>query len=123
MIAPRLVGAAIVLCMAIGTSARAQEASARCAALARLQVPGLALEISNAAAVAAGPAPQGRGRGAAVTLPAHCRVDGTIDRRTGADGKSYGIGFAVTMPDVQIKQIRSLITVVDGRIVHDAGVA
>jgi predicted amidohydrolase YtcJ len=28
-----------------------------------------------------------------------------------------------TVPDVQIKQIRSVLTVVDGRIVHDAGVA
>jgi predicted amidohydrolase YtcJ len=28
--------------------------------------------------------------------------------------------FAV--PDVQIRQIRSVLTVVDGRIVHDAGV-
>jgi predicted amidohydrolase YtcJ len=28
--------------------------------------------------------------------------------------------FAV--PDVQIKQIRSVLTVVDGRIVHDAGI-
>ena len=27
-----------------------------------------------------------------------------------------------TVPDVQIKQIRSVLTVVDGRIVHDAGV-
>jgi len=26
------------------------------------------------------------------------------------------------VPDVQIKQIRSVLTVVDGRIVHDAGV-
>ena len=28
-----------------------------------------------------------------------------------------------TVPDVQIKQIRSVLTVVDGRVVHDAGVA
>jgi feruloyl esterase len=78
----------------------AQSAPSRCASLARLQVPGYALEITKAEAIAPGPAPQGRGRGAAVNLPAHCRVDGMIDRRTGADGKSYGIGFAVTMPDM-----------------------
>ena len=46
-----------------------------------------------------GPAAQGRGRGAAVNLPAHCRVEGTIDRRAGAEGKPYGIGFAVALPD------------------------
>jgi hypothetical protein len=27
-----------------------------------------------------------------------------------------------SVPDVQIKQIRSVLTVVDGRVVHDAGV-
>lgn len=30
--------------------------------------------------------------------PAHCRVDGVIDPRTGGDGKPYGIGFAVALP-------------------------
>ena len=30
---------------------------------------------------------------------AHCRVDAVIDRRTGVDGKRYGIGFAVALPD------------------------
>jgi hypothetical protein len=24
-------------------------------------------------------------------LPAHCRVNGIVDKRTGADGKTYGI--------------------------------
>ena len=32
-------------------------------------------------------------------LPAHCRVNGMVDRRTGPDGKTYGIRFAVAMPD------------------------
>jgi feruloyl esterase len=31
-------------------------------------------------------------------VPAHCRVDGVINERTGRDGKPYGIGFAVTLP-------------------------
>src|SRR5690349_24818109 len=35
----------------------------------------------------------------AVEVPAFCRVDGVIDQRTGADGKTYGIGFAVALPD------------------------
>jgi hypothetical protein len=36
--------------------------------------------------------------GAAQSLPAHCRVEGVIDARTGRDGKPYGIGFALALP-------------------------
>src|SRR3972149_6706242 len=32
-------------------------------------------------------------------LPPRCRVDGIIDQRTGVDGKPYGIGFALALPD------------------------
>ena len=32
-------------------------------------------------------------------LPQHCRVNGILDRRTGPDGKNYGIRFAIAMPD------------------------
>ncbi|WP_226632714.1 tannase/feruloyl esterase family alpha/beta hydrolase [Novosphingobium profundi] len=32
-------------------------------------------------------------------LPAHCRIEGIINARTGADGKDYGIGFAMALPD------------------------
>jgi feruloyl esterase len=31
-------------------------------------------------------------------LPAHCRVHGMIDRRTGRDGAEYGIGFELRLP-------------------------
>ena len=34
----------------------------------------------------------------AVSLPAYCRLNATLDRRTGADGRSYGIGFALALP-------------------------
>lgn len=37
--------------------------------------------------------------GAPGALPAHCRVDGVLDRRTGSDGRPYAIGFAVNLPD------------------------
>ena len=36
--------------------------------------------------------------GVSPAVPAHCRVDGVIDERTGCDGKPYGIGFAVALP-------------------------
>src|SRR5215813_12595554 len=32
-------------------------------------------------------------------LPSRCRVDGVIDQRTGVGGKTYGIGFAIALPD------------------------
>jgi feruloyl esterase len=32
-------------------------------------------------------------------LPAHCLVDGTINRRKGADGEEFGIRFEVALPD------------------------
>jgi hypothetical protein len=32
-------------------------------------------------------------------VSARCRVDGVIDERTGAGGKTYGIGFAISLPD------------------------
>src|SRR5215212_7401650 len=70
-----------------------------CAALARLELPGYALSEVKAQHVPAGPSPAGPGAPSTGTLPAHCRVDAVIDRRTGVDGKPYGIGFAVALPD------------------------
>ena len=34
-----------------------------------------------------------------VPIPSYCRAQGVVDRRTGADGKSYAIGFAIALPD------------------------
>lgn len=50
--------------------------------------------------IAAGPTAPGGGPDAApaIVLPAYCRVDGMLDRRMGADGKRYGIGFALALP-------------------------
>ena len=70
-----------------------------CAALATLELPGYALSEVKAQHVPAGPSPSGPGAPSAGTLPAHCRVDAVIDRRAGVDGKPYGIGFAVALPD------------------------
>src|SRR5688572_14427033 len=36
--------------------------------------------------------------GAETTLPPHCHVAGSFERRTGVDGKQYAIGFAINMP-------------------------
>src|SRR5688572_9091558 len=36
--------------------------------------------------------------GAEMTLPPHCHVAGSFERRTGVAGKAYAIGFALNMP-------------------------
>jgi len=99
----RITAIACVLLCAAATRAAAQErarSAEACTALASMQFPGFALSAVKGQRVAAGPAPAPfPGAPAGATLPAHCRFDAVIDRRTGADGKSYGIGFAIAMPD------------------------
>ncbi len=68
-----------------------------CAELTGLKIDGV--EITNAVSVPAGaalPASYPRFTG---TLPAHCRVEGVIDRRKGVGGVEYGIGFALALPE------------------------
>ena len=106
--APSGVGAAFKACgltAALWGAFAAAPASAQdpaaCAALQSLKLPSTALEITSAQYVAAGPGPAGTpGRpGFAGTLPAHCRVDGVLERRTGVNGVEYGIRFALALPD------------------------
>ena len=54
-----------------------------CASLKKFSMPGHRVEIREVQEIAD---------------PAHCRVDGVIDERTGRDGKSYAIGFAIALP-------------------------
>jgi feruloyl esterase len=61
-------------------------------------MPGAKIEISRAEMIAAGQSPAGPD-GARFALPSHCRVNGIMDRRTGTDGKTYGIRFAIAFPD------------------------
>jgi feruloyl esterase len=70
----------------------------KCAELARFQMPGVKIEIADTNLVPAGPAQGGRGQ-VGPMLPAHCRVNGILDRRTGTDGKTYGIRFAIALPE------------------------
>ena len=81
--------------------AQAQRDEAACAALSKLQVPGAALsEVSTHWFAAGSPPPTEPPYIPPLTtkLPAYCRLDATLDQRTGGDGKTYGIGFAVTLP-------------------------
>jgi feruloyl esterase len=67
-------------------------AAQSCASLSKFSMPQDRVVIRQTQDVAAS-AP-----GVSPAVPAHCRVDGVIDERTGRDGKSYGIGFAVALP-------------------------
>jgi len=84
------------------SAAQASGGSAeRCATLSALEIPGVAVSEVKATWLVAGPAPPSpmAPPGPPLMLPAHCRVEGTIDRRTGVGGVSYGIGFAVALPE------------------------
>ncbi|MCC7463381.1 MAG: tannase/feruloyl esterase family alpha/beta hydrolase [Gammaproteobacteria bacterium] len=71
-----------------------------CAALTALRLEGVALQIGKAVSIAAGPAPALRyGPPIEMQLPAHCRVEGVLDPRTGRNGRPYAIGFALALPD------------------------
>jgi len=86
-----------VLAVADGAEASGPEA---CRALAEFRGEGLTLEITRAEWVAPGPAEANPfGMGYPGELPQRCRVDGRIDRRVGASGKPYAIGFALALPE------------------------
>lgn len=82
----------------LGSSAALAQTAKQCADLKQFQMSGASIEVTRAEMVAAGPARRGRG-GPGPMLPAHCRVDGIVDKRAGADGKTYGISFAVALPE------------------------
>ena len=70
-----------------------------CTALAGLKIDGV--EIIKAAPASAGttvppPYPNAPAIG---PLPAHCRIDGIINRRKGIDDQEFGIGFAIALPE------------------------
>lgn len=86
------------------TVARAQTPAESCASLTNLQIPKATIEKSEP--VAAKPKPSTPPTGPAyamnlvdVAMPSYCLASGQIDRHGGPDGKSYGIGFALALPD------------------------
>ena len=88
-----------IMVLGVSRTAAAQTTAAQCSGLTKLQVPGFAVEITKAewlmpAAAAAQPA----GGPPRAALPAYCRIDGVIDRRTGAGNRPYGVGFALALP-------------------------
>jgi hypothetical protein len=98
---PTLTAVAFLVLHSSPLSAQVTRDAAACASLTSLQIPGLNLSITKAEWVAAGRTPPRPGPGLGpepIDLPAYCRLDGVLDRRTGADGKPYGIGFALALP-------------------------
>jgi len=94
---------AICFVYSVSAGAQTRTTPAACQALSSLQLPGVALTITKAEWHQAGPAPTPPQPAAApppsIALPAYCRLDGVIDRRTGLNGAMYGIGFALTLPE------------------------
>ena len=89
--------AACGLMIAFAASAYAQPKNV-CTGLITVKIPGG--EISKAAHVDAGSTesiPWNQTRTA--PLPAYCRVEGVIHRRTGVAGEEFGITFALALPD------------------------
>ena len=97
----RFVNVAVALLLVCGTAAAQTAPPAACAALTQLQLQGVALTVTKTEWLPAGTEPPaGRGGGTSATkLPAYCRLDGVIDRRTGTAGATYGIGLALALPE------------------------
>jgi len=92
------IGTLVLLACSIAAQAQS-DLSNRCAALKSATLTGV--EITNSEPVPAGKtiAPAYPGASAVGPLPAHCRVDGIINRRKGVDGVEYGIGFSFALPE------------------------
>jgi hypothetical protein len=84
------------LTVALTTCAWAAQVDS-CTTLVKFKAPNL--EISNAALIAAGTTEPVFGQGPSVPLPAYCRFEGVINRRTGVGGEEFGINFALAMPE------------------------
>ncbi len=91
-------------CAVLVLSAPFALAQIRCADMLKYQADGMPLTITQADATPASApntlriSPNFPGT-VASAVPAFCKVEGVINQRTGADGKSYGIGFALALPD------------------------
>src|SRR5947209_2733552 len=81
-------------------AAEAQQSN-ECGGVNRLKLSGV--EITKAEIIPAGTMvpPPYPGAPSIGPLPAHCRVDGVINRRKGIEGQEFGIGFAVALPETE----------------------
>jgi pimeloyl-ACP methyl ester carboxylesterase len=94
-------GAALVLSFSAGAAlAQVSREQTACEAFGKSQVAGAALsDVKTTWSAAGGVMPvQPWEPPSTVKLPAFCRFEATLDARTGAAGKTYGIGFALALP-------------------------
>ncbi len=75
-----------------------------CAQLVGLSLPGSTATIDTAEALPEAPPGTVQVRPplpdkVGVAIPSYCRAEGAIDKRVGADGTPYAIGFAIALPD------------------------
>src|SRR3974390_1922871 len=78
------------------------QTSSKCADLTKFTIPGVPMVITKAVTIptSSGPATAtAETRATSATIPSHCQADGMINERTGADGRTYGIGFSLALPD------------------------
>lgn len=87
----------LALLMSLLSPALLAQTPQQCAAFLDAAVPAN-VKLTSAAHHVARSLPAGP-MGPGATLPPHCHVEGEIDRRTGADGKSYALRFAINLPD------------------------
>ncbi|HXZ67115.1 MAG TPA: tannase/feruloyl esterase family alpha/beta hydrolase, partial [Alphaproteobacteria bacterium] len=85
-------------------------AADRCVRLNTFKLGGMAVSVTRAEKMPAGPMPfspsaSPRAPQAPGELPAYCLVEGTINPHKGSDGKDYSIGFAVALPDDWTEQL------------------
>jgi hypothetical protein len=92
------IGILVLVACSIATQAQSQSLN-RCAALQSATLTGV--EITQSEPIPAGKTipPAYTGASAVGPLPAHCRVDGMINRRKGSDGEEFGIGFSIALPE------------------------
>lgn len=78
------------------------QTSNKCAALTNFTIPGVPMVITKAVTIpasSAGVRSTTETSAASATIPSHCQADGMVNQRTGADGRTYGIGFSLALPD------------------------
>lgn len=89
---------AVTSCSFVLTVFACAQQGSSCASLMEFKTPDV--EITKAVAIRAGTTeeiPWAQRRTA--PLPAYCRVEGVMNRRTGVGGEEFGITFALAMPE------------------------
>jgi Tannase and feruloyl esterase len=90
------------LALSLGfAQSQAGSGASQCAELMRFRIPGVAMEMTKAEWIPAAPGMPASVDASKYTgpMPTYCRAEGVINRRTGVDGREYGIGFAVALPE------------------------